>query len=36
MVVGISECSEYSECSDFQNSHRYNKIQQKIICENLC
>ena len=32
-VVGISECSE---CSDFQNSHRFNKIQQKIICENLC
>ena len=29
-VVGISECSEYSECSDFQSSHRFNK---KIICE---
>ena len=25
-VVGISECSEYS---DFQSSHRSNKIQQK-------
>ena len=35
-VVGISECSEYSECSDFQSSHRFNKIQQKIICDNLC
>ena len=29
-VVGISECSEYS---DFQSSHRSNKIQQK---NNLC
>ena len=35
-VVGISECSECSEYSDFQSSHRSNKIQQKIICENLC
>ena len=26
---GMSEYSEYSECSDFQNSHRFNKIQQK-------
>ena len=32
-VVGISECSEYSECSDFQSSHKFNKIQQK---NNLC
>ena len=36
MVVGISECSECSEYSDFQSSHKFNKIQQKIICENLC
>ena len=27
--------SEYTECSNFQSSHRFNKIQQKIR-DNLC
>ena len=29
VVWGVSDYSECSECSNFQGSHRFNKIQQK-------